>query len=35
MILAIASGGTCGQLTGEDGERYSNWTSEISNIAGA
>jgi uncharacterized membrane protein YhaH (DUF805 family) len=34
IILAIAPGGTYGQLTGEDGKRYSYWTSEISNGSG-
>ncbi len=30
-ILAIASDGTYGQLSAEDGQRYSYWTSEIRN----
>jgi hypothetical protein len=34
IILAIAPGGTYGQLTGADGKRYSYWTSEISNGSG-
>lgn len=29
IILAIAPDGTYGQISAEDGQRYSYWTSEI------
>jgi uncharacterized membrane protein YhaH (DUF805 family) len=31
VILAIASDGTYGQISAEDGQRYSYWTSEVRN----